>query len=98
MASDIFTESEELKIREIARLVIAERRVQIERDVTELRTEIFGNGGIGLKVRVQKIEDTCASIFAPLWKKMLFGVLQTVIAAMVLAIIAWEMGMFKTHP
>lgn len=74
------------------------RAVQIDRDVRELQGTVFGNGVPGLKARMQGQEDKCRSHLESQSGTRAFvaRVAQTVVSAMILTVIFWLMGVFKT--
>lgn len=74
----------------------------------EHRAALFGNGQPGLKADVQKakidldiLQRRCLSsegCRAPsLAKRTAFGVVQTVVATAILAVVGWLLGIFKMH-
>ena len=71
------------------------------KDVRELYTIIKGDGTEekpGLAARTLMIEKRCKDQHSPgPWAKIAQGALSTVLAAVILAVLGFGMGLFKTH-
>ena len=63
----------------------------INRDVVEIRGILFENPG--LKAQVQTLMNCKRGIFH--WRNFWMGVLRTVIAAVIIAILAWFLFLYK---
>ena len=75
-----------------------ERLGRFADELVEVRTEVFGNDKPGLKVQMQKVESNCKNQcrIAGGWRRFGGDVAKTVVAAAIIAIIFWMMGVHKT--
>ena len=69
-----------------------------ERRIGSLEETVYGNGQAGLKTQVTTIKTACEQRHAPKpGAAVLRGVAQTVIAAVILAVAAALVGLWKSH-
>lgn len=69
-----------------------------ERRLSAVETTVYGNGQAGLKTEVTTLKTICQQRHAPKpLTGLMRGVAQTVLAAVILAVAAWAMGMWKAH-
>jgi len=72
---------------------------QIQRDVAELRDEMYGNGRQGMKAGLQEQKLFCAARIASLkngiWQRVAPTLISTVGSAAIIGIILWALGVYK---
>ena len=83
-------------LERLARLTTASE--DRDRRVEGLEAAVYGNGKAGLKMEVTTIRTLCEQRHAPRpGMTIVRGVVQTVIAAVILAVAAAIMGLWKSH-
>jgi len=70
-----------------------EEHKSVHRDISEVRGVLFENPG--LKTQVQTLMNCNRNISK--WKEFWMGVLRTVLAAAIVAILMWLILIYKTH-
>lgn len=74
----------------------------IDRDVNEIRTELFGNGHPGIKERLQIQEQTCTSSIhlhraIVGWQGAMRSIIVNVVSGAALAVLGWMLVMYAVH-
>jgi hypothetical protein len=66
----------------------------ITRDVTEIRSELYGNGNPGMKLRLQRLDD---AVPGNRLRAFVGSVAEKVLANGILAFVVWLLWIYKGH-